>query len=48
MVNFTVLFYETKNGRKPAEEFLLELDPKMRAKMVRIIQLLAVNGNETK
>lgn len=46
MVNFTVLFYETKNGRKPAEEFLLELDPKMRAKMVRIIQLLAVNGND--
>lgn len=39
-----VEFYTMTNGRKPAKEFLDELDPKMRAKMVRIIQLLETNG----
>ncbi len=45
MEKFTVLFYETRTGRKPAEEFLLDLEPKMMAKMARVIQLLAVNGS---
>ena len=39
-----VEFYTMANGRKPAKEFLDELAPKMRAKMVRIIQLLETNG----
>lgn len=39
-----VEFYTMVNGRKPAKEFLDELAPKMRAKMVRIIQLLETNG----
>lgn len=45
MEKFTISFYETASGARPAEEFLLELDLKMRAKMLRTIKLLAVNGN---
>ena len=43
---FEVHFYETVNGKKPAEEFLLSLDKKMRTKMLRMIYLLMKNGNE--
>ena len=46
MKKFTISFYETANGERPAEEFLLDLDIKMRAKMARTIQLLSDNGNE--
>ena len=46
MEKFTISFYETASGARPAEEFLLELDLKMRAKMLRTIDLLAVNGVE--
>lgn len=46
MEKFTISFYETASGARPAEEFLLELDLKMRAKMLRTIKLLAVNGNQ--
>lgn len=35
-----------KNGDEPAKDFLLSLPPKMRAKMLRTIDLLARNGNE--
>lgn len=39
-----ILFYTKPDGSEPAKEFLLSLDPKMRAKMLRTIDLLAVNG----
>ena len=42
-----VEFYTMANGRKPAKEFLDELAPKMRAKMVRIIQLLETRMGRT-
>ena len=44
MKDFEVIFYEKPDGTEPAKEFLLSLDVKMRAKMVRTIELLQVNG----
>lgn len=44
MQEFEILFYALKNGKEPAREFLDSLDVKMRAKMVRTIELLRVNG----
>lgn len=46
MQEFEVIFYDKPDGTMPAQEFLDSLDIKMRAKMVREIQLLAVNGTE--
>ena len=39
-----VVFYKNKKGEKPAIDFLNSLDPKMKAKMTRTINLLEVNG----
>lgn len=36
MTDFKVQFYETEDGERPAEAFLLSLDVKMRVKMVGI------------
>lgn len=44
MTNYEVEFYQKENGEEPAKDFLLSLDAKMRAKMLRIIDLLEVNG----
>ena len=41
-----VFFYDLPNGEEPVREFLDSLDHKMRAKMVREIELLANNGPE--
>ena len=46
MAPFRISFYTAPNGSEPAKEFLLGLDKKMRAKMLRMINLLAVNGNQ--
>ena len=43
---FHVIFYETEEGKRPAEEFLLELNPKMRAKVAGLIGILGEKGNE--
>lgn len=43
---FEVHFYETVNGKKPAEDFLMSLDQKMKAKMFSMITVLRENGNE--
>lgn len=43
-MEFDVIFYDLPNGREPVREFLDSLDHKMRAKMLREIGLLAVNG----
>ena len=45
MTSFKVSFYATVDGTEPAKDFLLGLDKKMRAKMLRTIDLLAANGN---
>lgn len=45
MKAFEVIFYEKKNGEVPVEDFLLNLDKKMRAKLVGIINILQEYGN---
>ena len=44
MEQFEVEFYTKENGSKPAREFLLSLDGKMRANIARTIKLLEENG----
>lgn len=46
MGKITVEFYSTPNGVEPAKDFLDSLDIKMRAKMLRSIELLRDNGGE--
>ena len=46
MHEYEVIFYEKADGTEPAKEFLLGLDVKMRAKMLRTIALLQNNGPE--
>ena len=41
---YVVDFYEKANGQIPVKEFLQNLEPKMRAKMLREIELLRNNG----
>ena len=46
MSQFTVLFYEDLNGNKPVEVFLLQLDKKMRAKLLGLLEILQENGHQ--
>lgn len=46
MDNFNVEFFEKEDGSRPAEEFILSQDTKMRAKIFRILDLLAEKGYE--
>ncbi len=39
-------FYENASGEQPAKAFLLNLDYKMRAKMINTIAILSDNGHE--
>ena len=39
-----VKFYDLADGTKPAKDFVLELRPKMRAKVYRAIDMLETNG----
>ena len=45
MDQFVVEFYEMQNGERPAEEFLNELDIKMRSKLVMTLKVLQEKGN---
>lgn len=44
--NFEIVFYEDEHGEEPAKDFILNQPPKMRAKLLRIIEMMALNGNE--
>ena len=44
MEGFEVIFYGKADGTFPARDFILSLEPKMRAKMVRTVELLEHNG----
>ena len=46
MKAFQAIFYDKENGSYPAEEFVVSLDKKMRAKMLRAIAALQEHGNE--
>jgi phage-related protein len=43
---YKVEFYNKPDGSKPAEEFLLSLDEKMRTKMLKASAMLRTNGSE--
>ena len=45
MEDFELIFYDKSDGTEPAKEFVLNLDIKMRAKMLRAMTLLEANGN---
>ena len=42
---FEIIFYEKSSADKPVEDFLDSLEPKMRAKLVGILQILQEKGN---
>ncbi len=43
-MNFDIDFYEKPDGTEPVKEFLLSLDKKMRAKVLKTIDMLAEYG----
>ena len=45
-LEFDVKFYDLADGTKPAKEFVLKLSPKMRAKTLRVIDMLSINGSD--
>lgn len=46
MTDFEIEFYKNQNGDVPVKDFVLSLDTKMRAKMLRCIEILKKNGND--
>ena len=42
---FEVIFYQNNDGTFPIKEFVSSLNPKMRSKVYKTIQLLKDNGN---
>lgn len=44
-MKFEVQFYEKENGERPAEEFMLSVDDKLRAKLSGLVKVLAEKGN---
>lgn len=44
MQEFEIVFYDKPDGSEPVKEFLLSVDDKMRARLLRTIGLLAQNG----
>ena len=42
---FEVIFYEKKNGACPVEDFISDLDLKMRVKMIGLLEILEDKGN---
>lgn len=43
-MQFEVIFYETRDGAKPVEKFLLSLETRMRAKLVGMMEILEEKG----
>jgi phage-related protein len=46
MQDFEIIFYAKDDGVKPAKDFLQKLEPRMKAKMYRAIDMLEIGGNE--
>lgn len=44
MQEFEIVFYDKPDGSEPVKDFLLSVDDKMRARLLKTIDLLAVNG----
>lgn len=45
MGNFKAEFYKTKDGTKPAKDFMLSQDDKMKAKLFGLVDILEEYGN---
>lgn len=46
MNSFKVIFYAQEDGTEPAKDFILALDKKMRAKVMKELKMLSLNGTE--
>ena len=46
MSKFQVSFYTRQDGEKPAKDFILGLEKKMRTKVLRTIEILEDSGNK--
>lgn len=44
MNKFIIDFYTKEDGEQPAKDFMLELNPKMKAKIIKVLDLLENNG----
>ncbi len=44
MGEFEIIFYDKPDGTEPAKEFIMGLENKMQAKLLRMIKMLADNG----
>ncbi len=44
MEKFDIEFYQKENGEEPVKDFILSLDCKMQAKILKILDLLEDNG----
>ena len=44
MTCYNIEFYSKENGEEPARDFILKLEPKMQAKILKIIDLVEMNG----
>ena len=48
MTKYAIEFYKTEAGKSPAKEFVLALDTKMKAKILRVFDMLEKNGPEVR
>lgn len=46
MSDFEIVFYDKPDGTEPVKDFLLAVDSKMRARLLKTIDLLSKNGTE--
>ena len=46
MSNFKAEFYTTDDGSKPAKDFILSQDTKMKAKLFGLVDILEEYGNQ--
>lgn len=44
MDKFTIDFYSKQDGQQPAKNFIRKLEPKMQAKVLKVLDLLENNG----
>ena len=45
MTDFKIVAYEKENGEVPVEKFLEDVNPKMRAKIYGLLEILQEKGN---
>lgn len=47
-MKYEIEFYSKENGEEPAKQFILGMPPKMQAKILKILDILEVNGPQTR